>query len=141
MEVYDNLEVETKEKLIKDIRCYFCRKNDGFLKKLKERKDKWTHVQCMKWFMSIKLYFENGYSMFKIDKDLPGYIWMGECSYCNKTQKGDFFVKCKRESCDKCFHSKCVLNSPLKNMLEEVSAEKNLKYYIIHCEEHSISII
>jgi hypothetical protein len=117
-------------------------KNDGFLKKLKEKKDKWTHIPCMKWFLNIKLSFENGFSIFRADKVLPVSIWTEECTYCKKTVKGDFFVKCCKQACNKHYHTKCILGSPdLKQLLEDIKTPDNkITYYLFHCDIHSIKI-
>jgi hypothetical protein len=133
----DNLQVskEERDKISSQIKCCFCYKNDGILKKFKEKKDKWTHVNCMKWFINIRLYYENGFSIFKSDKPMPEYIWMEECSMCRKTVKGDFFIKCGKQACNKYFHSRCVNN---KSMLDVIKGVDNrINYYIYHCDEHS----
>lgn len=136
---------QKKEQLLakwkKEIICCFCRKSDGYLKKIViDKNSKWTHVQCMKWFLPLKLVSENGFNFFKTDKNLPGQIWTEECCFCNKTEKGDFLVSCNKQNCGKYFHTKCVLASSNGNkfLVEEIKLEKNQSYTIFYCEEHSI---
>ncbi len=135
----ENFEEEgeaVKEKVMKEIKCLFCGKKEGILKILKEKKDKWTHINCMKWFLNVRLASENGFTIFKTEKNLPGSIWTEECSSCKKTVKGDFFIKCNRLGCEKYFHTKCIRN----NCVEEIKAN-GITYFLFHCEEHSKNYI
>lgn len=114
------------------IRCFICNKNDGILKKIRDKTDRWGHIGCVKYFF-IPLKFENGFTFFKLDKALPDDTWIGDCSICSKSSKNDFLVKCNKQSCNKYFHSKCLKNKPT---LIDSLKEGLMTYCIVHCDEH-----
>jgi hypothetical protein len=111
----------------KDAKCCFCFSKEGVLKKIREKKEKWTHLNCVSWFgTSIKLVRENGFSLFKVEKPICSGTWTETCHFCNKTAKEDFFVKCSGKTCNKYYHTKCVQNNLKENInllqLNEITA-------------------
>ena len=133
-------DINKQDKLRKSV-CLLCGKSDGFLKKLKIEKDdkiSWIHICCMSWFIGIKLCFEDGFSVFKMEKKFEDYIWMEEdCNSCKKTVN-DFFIKCSKLNCNKCFHSKCA--STMSKSIDYIISDK-IKYKIFVCEEHASNIL
>jgi hypothetical protein len=126
-------EETVKESFSKKLKCHFCSKRDGVLIKLLAKQDKWTHINCMRWYIFIKLNRENGFAVFKSEHDISDKTWLAECKHCNKTISGDYFIKCSNKCCEKYFHSRCA-NS---QSVEELVLDK-FKYKLLKCGEHGI---
>ena len=123
-------EENEKANYLKKIKCHFCNKKDGVLLKLQLKQEKWTHVNCMRWYIFLKLTRENGFVYFKSEQDICSGTWLAECRHCNKTLS-DFFIKCSNKCCEKYFHSRCA-NS---QSVEELVLDK-FRYKLFKCAEH-----
>jgi hypothetical protein len=111
--------------------CKICLKTDGVLKRFKEKSSNtalnWIHPTCIKWFFSIKLAMENGFSIAVIDRfaDIPPETWMAQCEICKKTMK-DGRIKCTKKNCNKYFHLSCLQTLSKKNInnFETIKSER-----------------
>ena len=131
----------------KPIVCKICLKSDGILKKFRETKVhnpiNWIHPNCIKWFLSIKLIIENGFSIAVIDKfsDIPKDTWMATCESCHKTVK-DGRIKCTKKNCNKFYHISCLQSLYRKNTeknFEMISVDR-FDYLLYTCSTCSESI-
>jgi hypothetical protein len=61
---------------------------------------------------------------------------MEDCSFCNKTVKQDFCVKCSTKNCKQYYHTKCIFinNDQVTKVKDE---NMSFYYWIFHCEEHT----
>jgi hypothetical protein len=133
--------VEMQEEAVRDsyskkIKCLFCSKKDGTLIKLYIKQEKWTHVNCMRWYIFLKMNRENGFVFFKSEQDICNNTWLAECRHCKKTLSGDYFVKCSHKNCEKYFHSKCANSQCVEELVLDKFSYKHLK-----CEEHSMRLL
>lgn len=141
---------DAKDTLKKKRVCRICTKNDGLLKRWKEKgiysfPYTWIHPSCMKWFLSIKTAFDNGFSVAVTDKngELPKETWFAECSLCKKTVK-DGRIKCSKKTCANFFHISCLVGANRTNpeYFETMNIEKinHLLYTCDSCRSSSTEI-
>lgn len=126
---------ESSQENSKSIKCKFCKKGEGMLKRFRDKKNKltWTHIECIRWFMNyVRIDNEAGHISFIEHGDgVPSEVFLGDCEECNKSSSKDFFlIKCSSRDCQTTVHPSCIKASSIN---EASYTTPKFKYFLFKC--------